>query len=164
MRIASEEIRLLVVNACAAGTASREQLAAIFGYSLRTIARWVAESRRSGRAAPLPRGHMRPAFGPEERAELAAFIEANPDATLEEMRARFGKDCSLAVVSKTVTRMGYVYKKNPAGKRAGQGGHRGGPRRVAGVPGGDEGAEPGVPRRVRRKDGHGQAAREVPRR
>jgi transposase len=155
MRIATEETRTTVVKAYESGVASREQLAAIFGYSLCTIGRWIREARASGRAAPMPRGHRPPAFGPEERAELASFIEGNPDATLEEMRERFGKGCSLAAVSKTVKRLGYVFKKNPAGKRAGQGGRGGGPRRLAVVPGGGGGAAAGVPRRVRRKDGHG---------
>jgi len=159
MRTASEEIRGIVVKACETGSASREQLVEIFGYSLRTIARWVAESRRSGRTTPLPKGHRPPAFSLEERRELAAFIEGAPDATLAEIRERFGKTCSLVAVWRTVAKLGYVFKKNPAGKRAGQAGRGGGQGRVAKVPGGRGGAAPGVPRRVVREDGHGKVVR-----
>jgi len=109
MRTASEEIRQLVVNACESGAASREQLVEIFGYSLRTMARWVAESRGSGRTAPLPKGHRPPAFSQEERREIAAFIEGAPGATLAEIGERFGKTCSLAAVCRAVLKLGHVF-------------------------------------------------------
>lgn len=117
MKIASPEIRSIVVAAYSAGTASRRQLADIFGYHLETIGRWIRYSRK-GRLAPLPRGHRISVFNLDELGMLAAFIEKNPDATLAEIRDHFGKSCSLAAIHKLTRKIGYVFKKNSEGKRA----------------------------------------------
>jgi transposase len=41
MKIATPEIRVIVVKAYQARTASRRQLADIFGYHIETIGRWI---------------------------------------------------------------------------------------------------------------------------
>jgi len=135
MRIASEEIRSLAVGAYESGVAGRELLAKIFRRSVGTLDRWIREARESGRLAPLARGHRPPLFGEAEAAELRGFIDGNPGATLEEIRARFKKRCSLAAMCKIVARLGYTLKKNAAGKRARQGGHPRKAARVGQVPG-----------------------------
>jgi len=117
MKIAKPEIRSLVVKAYLHGTASRRQLADIFGYHIETIGRWIRASRQN-RFTPLPRGHRRSVFSPEELEHLAAYIESNPDATLSELRERFDKKCSLPALHKIIRKMGYVFKKNSEGKRA----------------------------------------------
>ena len=81
MKIANPEIRSIVVKAYLSGSASRQQLADIFGYHIETVGRWIRASRQ-GRLAPLPRGHRRSVFTPGELEQLAAYIEKNPDATL----------------------------------------------------------------------------------
>ena len=118
MKIASEEIRSTVVNAYLSKHASRQQLADIFGYHIGSISRWIRESQRENRFSPLPRGHRVSVFSVEERIQLGEYIEKNPDATLNEIRAHFGKGCSLAALHKIIDKMGYVYKKNAEGKRA----------------------------------------------
>ena len=122
MKIASSEIRSLVVKAYLPGTASRRQLADIFGYHIETIGRWVRASRQD-RFTPLPRGHRRSVFSPEELEQLAAYIESNPDATLSELRKHFGKKCSLPALHKITRKIGYVFKKNSEGKRTKTRGH-----------------------------------------
>jgi len=117
MKIANHEIRSIVVKAYLSGTASRRQLADIFGYHIETIGRWIRASRHA-RFTPLPRGHRRSVFNPEELEQLAAYIEKNPDATLSELRERFGKKCSLPALHKITRKIGYVFKKNSEGKRA----------------------------------------------
>jgi transposase len=117
MKIATPEIRSLVVKAYLSGTASRRQLADIFDYHIETIGRWIRASRQE-RFTPLPRGHRRSVFNPEELEQLAAHIEKNPDATLSEIRERFGKQCSLPALHKITRKIGYVFKKNSEGKRA----------------------------------------------
>lgn len=117
MKIAKPEIRSLVVKAYLHGTASRRQLADIFGYHIETIGRWIRASRQN-RFTPLPRGHRRSVFSPEELEQLAAYIESNPDATLNEIKDRFKKKCSLPALHKITRKMGYVFKKNSEGKRA----------------------------------------------
>jgi transposase len=122
MKIANPEIRSLVVKAYLSGTANRRQLADIFGYHIETIGRWIRASRQ-GRFTPLPRGHRRSVFSPEELKQLDAYIESNPDATLSELRERFGKQCSLPALHNITRKMGFVFKKNSEGKRARTRGH-----------------------------------------
>ena len=117
MKQATPEIRSIAVAAYFAKTASRKQLADIFGYHIETIGRWIRCSRE-GRLTPLPRGHRISVFTADELEQLATFIEKNPDATLAEIRHHFGKSCSLAAIHKITRKTGYVFKKNPEGKRA----------------------------------------------
>jgi transposase len=116
MKIATPEIRFIVVKAYQARTASRRQLADIFGYHIETIGRWIRQSRQ-GQPTSLPRGHRRSVFSAPELEQLAAYIENNPDATLKELRERFEKKCSLPALHKITRKLGYVVKKNAEGKR-----------------------------------------------
>ena len=116
MKIATQEIRSIVVTAYQAKVASRQQLAAIFGYHVETIGRWIRKSRQK-QAVPLPRGHRRSVFNAEEMKQLAVYIESTPDATLNELRERFKKNCSLPALHKITRKLGYVFKKNSEGKR-----------------------------------------------
>lgn len=122
MKIATAEIRSIVIAAYQAGTASRRQLADIFGYHIETIGRWIRQSRQE-RLSPLPRGHRRSVFSAKELIRLAAYIESNPDATLNELREHFGKKCSLPALHKIIRNIGYVFKKNSEGKRTRTRGH-----------------------------------------
>jgi transposase len=116
MKIATPEIRFIVVKAYQARTASRQQLADIFGYHIETIGRWIRKNRQK-----LPtssqRGHRRSVFSTSELEQLAAYIESNPDATLNELRERFEKKCSLPALHKITRKLGYVFKKNSESKR-----------------------------------------------
>jgi len=123
MKIANSEIRSIVVKAYLSKTASRRQLADIFGYHIETIGRWIRASRQE-RFEPLPRGHRLSVFSLEELEQLAAYIENNPDATLNELREHFGKECSLPALHKITRKIGYVFKKNSEGKRARTRGYR----------------------------------------
>jgi transposase len=111
MRIASEETRTLAVEAHESGAADRELLAKIFRCSVSSLGRWIREARESGRLAPLARGHRPPLFSEAEAGELRGFMDSNPGATLEEIRARFKKRCSLAAMCKIVARLGHTLKK-----------------------------------------------------
>ena len=122
MKQATPDIRSIVVAAYFAGTASRNQLADIFGYHVETIGRWIRCSR-IGRLAPLPRGHRVSVFNADELEQLAVFIGNNPGATLAEIRDHFEKSCSLPAIHKITRKIGYVFKKNSEGKRARARGH-----------------------------------------
>lgn len=49
--------------------------------------------------------------------KLRAYVQMNPDSTLEEIREAMGLSCSLITIHNTLRRMGYRYKKNAAGQR-----------------------------------------------
>jgi len=123
MKTASAEIRDLVVNAYTSGVATRKQLSEIFGYHIQSIGNWIREYEREGRIAPRPKGHRKSVFSPEEREQLVALLQKNVDMTLAEMKNHFGKDCCLAAIHRIVAKLGFVVKKNSAGKRTRSRGH-----------------------------------------
>jgi len=48
---------------------------------------------------------------------LERYLQKYPDATLEELREKTGKKCSLMAVHRAIIRLGYSYKKNAVGQR-----------------------------------------------
>ena len=123
MKIASEEIRTLVVRAYLSGTASRKHLSAIFGYTPASISNWVREYKQENRLRPRPQGHRKAMFTDAELGELTDLLEKKVDLTLAEIREHFCKSCSLVAIHKTVVKLGFVLKKNSAGKRTRTRGH-----------------------------------------
>jgi transposase len=119
MKTASPEIRALVAKAYTSGIATRRQLAEIFGYHIQSIGNWIREFVHEGRIAPRPKGHRKSVFTDDEKKALAELFQNNVDITLNELREMFGKNCSLAAIHKTVVKLGFVFKKNTAGKRTG---------------------------------------------
>jgi transposase len=118
MKTASAQTRELVVKAYTSGVATRKQLSEIFGYHIQSIGNWIREYEREGRIAPRPKGHRESVFSPEEREQLVALLQNKVDMTLAEMKEHFGKDCCLAAIHRIVVKLGFVVKKNSAGKRA----------------------------------------------
>jgi transposase len=119
MKTATAETRALVVKAYTSGIATRKQLAKIFGYHIQSIGNWIREFENEGRIAPRPKGHRKSVFTDDEKLEIIELFKNDVDMTLEELRERFGKNCSLVAIHKTVVKLGFVFKKNAAGKRVG---------------------------------------------
>ena len=64
----------------------------------RSWARRVKQRRREGGGlAPKPVGGSKPKLDEQARRELARFVEEQPDATLEELRARVAGELKVAV-------------------------------------------------------------------
>jgi len=117
MKVANEEIRTLVVKAYLSKAASRQQLSAVFGYTPASISNWVRDYKRENRLKPRPQGHRKAVFTDAELEQLADVLRKKVDLTLAEIREHFRKSCSLAAIHKTVVKLGFVFKKNSAGKR-----------------------------------------------
>lgn len=117
MKIASEEIRSLAVNAYVLGKASRQQLSEIFGYTPTSISNWVREYKREKRLAPRPQGHRKSVFTDIELKQLSELLEERVDLTLAEIKEHFHKRCSLTAIHKTVVKLGFVFKKNAESQR-----------------------------------------------
>ena len=117
MKKANEEIRTLVVTAFLSKTASRQHLSEIFGYTTASISNWVREYKREKRLAPRPQGHRKAAFTDAELQQLADLLAKTVDLTLAEIRELFRKTCSLVAIHNAVVKLGFVFKKNSAGKR-----------------------------------------------
>jgi transposase len=134
MKIASEEIRTIVVKAYLSGTASRQQLSEIFGYTPVSISNWVREYKQEKRLAPRPQGRRKAVFTGAELEQLSDLLREKVDLTLTEIREYFRKKCSLVAIHKTVVKLGFVFKKNSTGKRTRSRGCRPATRTVARIP------------------------------
>ena len=118
MKKANEEIRTIVVKAYLSKTASRKKLSEIFGYTPASISNWIREYKQQNRLTPRPQGHRKAVFADTELVQLADLLEKKVDLTLTEIKEHFCKSCSLVAIHKTVVKLGFVFKKNSAGKRA----------------------------------------------
>lgn len=112
----SMDLRDRVVGACDEGELTREEIAKRFGVSTAWIRRLLQRRRETGGYGPkqTKRGR-KPLFSAEALEHLEGLVEAQSDATLEELRERSGVSCSLMTMSNTLRRLGYRRKKDPSG-------------------------------------------------
>ena len=83
---------------------------------------WVYKLKRqrraSGSLAPRPQGGHKPQVLAGQEVRLRELVQAQPDATLKQLRERLGVSVSLSVLWAALDRLGLTYKKNPARRRA----------------------------------------------
>lgn len=133
----SEDLRIRLVGIVEGGSSARST-AELFAVSASSAIKWVQRWRRSGSVAPSPvRGHRRRLL--EAHAEwLLQLIEAEPDLTLEEIRAKLrqrGVSASVGTVWNFFDRRDISFKKKRARRRAGPRRRGGGPHRLERRPG-----------------------------
>lgn len=114
MTIASKELR---VKAYKTGKFTQQQLAVAYGVHYKTIQNWLRADERGEEQTPKPRGHRPRIFNKDEEQELILLINDDPSITLEEIRSRFNKTCSISVVHRTLIRLGFTYKKKSSSLR-----------------------------------------------
>lgn len=83
----------------------------------RSWARRINQLRNAGRSiAPRPAGGSKPKLDGDARRELGRFVEQQPDATLEELRARVATELkvtiSIAGLWETLAAMKLTLKKS----------------------------------------------------
>lgn len=117
MSIATPEIRKRAIEAYKSGKGTQQHIADLFGVHLQTFRNWLREYEREGRLKPRTRGHMRQALSEEEKEQLRIIIMEKNDLTLEEMRERLKKNCSIVAIWRELKRQGLRYKKNSKSKR-----------------------------------------------
>jgi transposase len=89
MKPYSEDLRERVVAACVEGGHSVSEVAAQFRVSVSFVHKLRRRHRTTGSLAALPhRGGPAPLLDAAARAELAACVARQPDATLEELRGQ----------------------------------------------------------------------------
>ena len=115
----SVDLRERVVRAVEAG-ASCHEAAAIFEIGVSSAIRWVARFRQSGSVAAKPMGGKRSPLD-AHKDWLLALIAAEPDLTLQEIRARPARGIMAAASSvwRFCDRHNLTFKKKPARGRAG---------------------------------------------
>jgi transposase len=88
------------------------QIAERFLVSVSFVTRLLQLHRTTGSVEPRPHGGGNPAvLTPEDLERLRPLIEDRPDATLEECRQHLGCSCSLATISRALSRLGLPRKK-----------------------------------------------------
>ncbi len=117
MGIANAQVRQRAINAYINGEGTQALVAKLYGVDLSTFQRWLQRYRKTGRAAPLPRGHNPPALDDAQMQQLNTLVQQTSDATLEQLRDTMGLSCSIVAVHNALKRLGYRYKKNATGQR-----------------------------------------------
>ena len=113
----SMDLRDRVVAACDSGRWKRVEIAERFGVSTAWMRRLLQRRRETGKYGPREtKCGRKPAFSGESLDLLDRLAQAQPDATLEELRARCGVSCSLVTMSNTLVRLGYRRKKRRSGR------------------------------------------------
>ena|SRR5665213_1853821 len=139
----SLDLRERIVRAVEAGSSRRgaaEQFAVSESCAIKLLQRW----RRTGSVAPA-RGRKKPFALAGHEACVRALLAAQPDATLEELKAQLagqGIVIGRSSVDRFLKALGMTRKKDTPRRRTGSSRRRRGPGRVAGAP---AGAEPGIP-------------------
>ena len=112
MKTYSMDLRERVVAACDAGEGTRQEVAKRFGVSTSWIRRLLQRRRERGEIAPRGyRSGRKAVFRGQSLEDLRAMVEQEPDATLQELRNRSGRACSIMAVWRALERLGCRRKK-----------------------------------------------------
>ncbi len=113
----SLDLRQRIMKACDEG-GKTQAVAERFAVSDAFVRALKRRRRRTGQIAAWPRNSgPKPKLKPHAE-RLRALIEAQPDATLAELRARLGIAVSLSTLWYAIDRLGFSVKKNRARQRA----------------------------------------------
>ena len=124
MNAYSMDLRERVAAAYDDGEGSQAELARRFRVSVSWIGKLLRRRRETGSIAPKPHsGGRPPAVGGVAADRLRAAVQADPDATLSELRDAAGLACSVPAVHRALGRLGITRKKSRNGppSRTGRG-------------------------------------------
>ena len=111
----SQDLRDRIIAARDRGMATT-QVARLFNVSPAWVRRVMQRLREHGEATPRPRGGVTVVKIDMQR--LRELVEAQPDATVRELHARVGIDCSRSAVDMALRRMGWSFKKRRFTRRS----------------------------------------------
>jgi transposase len=108
----SRDLRQRIIETATRRDGTLSQIAERFLVSVSFVTRLLQLHRTTGSVEPRPHGGGHPAvLTPEDLERLREFIRDRPDATLEECREHLGSSCSLATISRALSRLGLPRKK-----------------------------------------------------
>lgn len=106
MKAYSLDLRQKIVNAYTVGDISQRKLAKNFGVSLAFIQKLLKRYRELGTIAPKVRTEQTPTkLNCAQLEVLRQLVEAQPDATLEELQSRLHQKTGILISVATVDRM-----------------------------------------------------------
>lgn len=121
MKAYSQDLRERVIRACDARRGTRTQIAQFFQVSTAWIRRLLQRRRETGSIAALPHaGGPKPKMDDERRNRLLVLVTEQPDATLAELRERWGAPVHLTTVARVLLKFNLTVKKKscmPPSKR-----------------------------------------------
>ena len=107
-----QKIRELVLGAYENGDQTAE-IAELLKVSPSWSRRVKQRLRECGSREAIQQKHgFDPKLGERERKELAQFLEATPDATLEELKKQLSKPVSVSTICRTLQQMNLTLKKS----------------------------------------------------
>jgi transposase len=108
----SPDLRQRIVETTLRRDGTLSQIAERFLVSVSFVTRLLQLHRTTGSVEPRPQGGGHPAvLTPEDLQRLRELIRDRPDATLAECRRHLGCSCSLATISRALSRLGLPRKK-----------------------------------------------------
>ena len=112
----SIDLRQKILRAWERHLGSQRTIADIFGVSLAFVEKVLRQHRTTGNIAPKPHaGGQKPRLGTAAQAIIRRLMEANPDATLEELctgvAAETGVRVSVPTMCRVLQRLGLPRKK-----------------------------------------------------
>lgn len=106
MKAYSLDLRQKIVDAYAEGKISQRQLAKQFRVALSFIEKLLKQHRETGSIAPKVRTEQTPTkLTSEQLTVLSSIVEANNDATLDELRYQLAQQTGVLIGRSTVDRM-----------------------------------------------------------
>jgi len=108
------ELRQRVIRAVDNKIGTKKEIAETFSVSTSWIRKLLQRRRKTGTLEPSARTQGRkPAFRGADLKQPNAFVQENPDSTLEEIREHFaGKvNCSIVAIHNSLKRLDWRYKK-----------------------------------------------------
>lgn len=106
MKAYSLDLRQKIVDAYAEGNLSQRQLAKQFRVALSFVEKLLKQHRETGSIAPKVRTEQTPTkLNSEQLSVLQQLVEANNDATLEELREQLRQKTGVLIGRSTVDRM-----------------------------------------------------------
>ena len=115
----SLDLRERIISSYDSGEGTRKEVAERFKVSEDFVKKLLKQRVKLGHIRPLPKGGSKPKFHGELLQELKNYVEAHPDATLEQIHKAFSDkvDCVFQTIHNTLKRLGFTYKKNSSRKR-----------------------------------------------
>ena len=110
-----QELRDRVIAARDRGMKTRP-VAELFGVAESWVRRIMQRRREHGETTPRPCGGA--TVVKIDMARLRELVEQQPDATVKELHARLGIDCTLSAVDMALRRLGMTFKKRPSTRRS----------------------------------------------
>lgn len=112
MKTLSLDLRERIVEAYDAQTSTREEVAKRFRVSLGMVKKLLQQRRQTKELGHRHRFSGRKArILPEYRDRLEKLVAAQPDLTLEQIKAKLGMNCTVPAVHYALIALGLTYKK-----------------------------------------------------